>query len=57
MTLDEFREAIRVGIVAGAYDAKYVIKLLRSRDHHTVADVPEHERDGYMRALQREANR
>lgn len=56
MDLNDFIECIRIGVIAGAYDSKYVINLLGSRGYNTTRDVPVHEREGFMIALDRHAN-
>lgn len=56
MTFEEFVECIRVGVVAGAYDIKYVVNLLSSRGYATTRDVPEGQREDFMQTLDRYAN-
>lgn len=51
MTFDQFREAIRVGVVAGMYDVKAVVTLINRHGWNTTRDVPADERDYILNML------
>lgn len=44
MMFNEFRERIRVGVVAGIYDKDVVLNRLAESGWHTTQDVPEDQR-------------
>lgn len=48
MTLAQFVEAVRVGIMEAGWDAKHVISQLELRGWSTTKDVPAHERVPFL---------
>lgn len=56
MTLEEFIEAIRLGVVAGAYDVKYVVEVLGIYNALTTRDVLAGDRVAFLNHLDGKAN-
>jgi len=51
MTFDQFRETIRVGIVAGIFGVKDACTALEKGGWHTTRDVPDDQREKFLESL------
>lgn len=57
MTVEEFIEHVRIGIIAGAYDMKWSVMFINRHGWATTRDVPPDKRFYVLRQLTRQANR
>lgn len=57
MPFDTFRESIRLGVIAGAYDIKWTIMFITRHGWLTTKCVPADKRHYVLRHLTRYANR
>lgn len=51
MTLEQFIEKIRAGVIAGVYTVKDTVKYINARGWSTTRDVPENKRQEVLTAL------
>jgi len=51
MTFDDFRERIRVAVVAGVVSSTDVVTILHNHGWHTTKDVSEEQREKILQIL------